>query len=53
MAQVRPFITGKEQLEGHWLPGLLALYTELEMWPAAARLLTHLCDRIDDHRSGA
>ncbi|MDP2773859.1 MAG: AAA family ATPase [Nocardioides sp.] len=53
LAQVRPFVTGEEQLEGHWLPGLLALYTELEMWPSAARLLTHLCDRIEDHRTGA
>lgn len=53
LAQVRPFVTGEEHLEGHWLPGLLALYTELEMWPSAARLLTHLCDRIEDHRTGA
>ncbi len=51
--QVRPFVTGEEPLEGSWLPGLLALYTELEMWPSTARLLTHLCDRIDDHRTGA
>lgn len=53
LPEVRPFVTGDETLEGHWLPGLLALYTELEMWPAAARLLTHLCARIDDHRQGA
>jgi DNA-binding CsgD family transcriptional regulator len=53
LAQVRPFVTGEERLEDHWLPGLLALYTELEMWPSVARLLAHLCDRIDDHRTGA
>lgn len=53
LAEVRPYVTGEEPLEGHWLPGLLALYTELEMWPATARLLAHLCDRIDDHRTGA
>ena len=53
LAQVRPFLTGKEHLDGHWLPGLLALYTELEMWPAAAPLLSHLCDQIEDHRTGA
>jgi DNA-binding CsgD family transcriptional regulator len=53
LAQVRPLITGTEDLAGHWLPGLLALYTELEMWAPTARLLTHLRDRIDDHRAGA
>ena len=53
LAQVRPFVTGDEDLSDHWLPGLLALYTELEMWAPAARLLTHLCERIDDHRAGA
>ncbi len=30
--QIRPLITGDESFEDHWLPGLLALYTELEMW---------------------
>ncbi|WP_231252290.1 ATP-binding protein [Nocardioides furvisabuli] len=53
LEEVRRFITGDEQLDGYWLPGLLALYTELEMWPSAARLLSHLCGRIDDHRTGA
>ena len=53
LEQVRPLITGDEDLAGHWLPGLLALYTELEMWAPTARLLTHLCDRIDEHRAGA
>ena len=51
--QVRPLITGDESYDDHWLPGLLALYTELEMSVPAARLLTHLCDRLDDYRSGA
>ncbi len=53
LAQVRPFITGEEAFEDHWLPGLLALYTELEMWSAADRILTHLCAQIDDHSMGA
>ncbi|MFI1239064.1 helix-turn-helix transcriptional regulator [Nocardia salmonicida] len=53
LEQVRPLITGAESFDDHWLPGLLALYTELEMWPPAARLLTHLCARLDDYRSGA
>ena len=51
--QVRSLITGDETLDDHWLPGLLALYTELELWEPAARLLTHLCDRLDDYRAGA
>ncbi len=51
--QVRPLITGDESFDDHWLPGLLALYTELEMFEPAARLLTHLCDRLDDYRAGA
>ncbi len=51
--QVRPLITGGEGFDDHWLPGLLALYTELEMFEPAARLLTHLCDRLDDYRAGA
>ena len=51
--QVRPLITGDEGFDDHWLPGLLALYTELEMLEPAARLLTHLCDRLDDYRAGA
>ncbi len=53
LEQVRPFITGDESLDDHWLPGLLALYTELEMLGPAARLLTHLRDHLDDYRAGA
>ena len=53
LAQVRPLVTGDEGLEEHWPPGLLALYTELEMWAPAARLLGHLTERIDDLRAGA
>ena len=53
LEQVRPLVTGDEGLKGHWVPGLLALYTELEMIEPAARLLTHLCERLDDYRAGA
>ncbi|MEV0685678.1 AAA family ATPase [Nocardia sp. NPDC050378] len=53
LERVRPLVSGNESFDDHWLPGLLALYTELEMWSAAARLLTHLCDRLTDHRFGA
>jgi len=41
---VRGFITGHEQPTEHWAPGLLALYTELDMADAAARLLSWLVD---------
>ncbi len=53
LEQVRPLVTGDEAFADHWLPGLLALYTELEMWAPAARLLSHLGERIEDHRAGA
>ena len=53
LEQVRPLVSGDESFDDHWLPGLLALYTELEMLEPAARLLTHLCDRLDDYRAGA
>ncbi|GGC56115.1 AAA family ATPase [Hoyosella rhizosphaerae] len=52
LEEIRSLITGEETLDDHWLPGLLAMYTELELWHPAARLLTHLCDRIDDYLSG-
>ncbi len=51
--QVRPLVTGAEGLDDHWLPGLLALYTELEMLVPASRLLTHLCGRLDEYSAGA
>ena len=53
LEQVRGLITGDESFEDHWLPGLLAVYTELDMPEPAARLLTHLCGRLDDYRAGA
>jgi DNA-binding CsgD family transcriptional regulator/tetratricopeptide (TPR) repeat protein len=48
---VRPLITGHEDLEGIWLPGLLALYREFEMWEAAAFVLTQLREELEVHRS--
>ena len=53
LERIRPLITGDESFDDHWLPGLLALYTELEMLEPAARLMTHLRDRLDDYRAGA
>ena len=48
---VRNIITGTEDLERHWPPGLLALYTALEMWEPASRVLQQLCERVDDYRA--
>jgi DNA-binding CsgD family transcriptional regulator len=53
LEQVRPLITGDESFDDHWLPGLLALYTEFDMVVPATRLLTHLCNRLDFYRAGA
>ena len=52
--QVRPLITGREQPAEHWAPGLLALYTELELDEPAARLLRWLLDEgLAVHRESA
>ncbi|MDH4016729.1 MAG: AAA family ATPase, partial [Actinomycetota bacterium] len=48
LEDVRPFITGEEDPDTHWAPGLLALYTALEMAEPAAALLTSLMDGITD-----
>ncbi|MGY1622713.1 AAA family ATPase [Geodermatophilus sp. SYSU D00965] len=41
---VRPLVTGEESPDGHWAPGLLALYTELGLDRAAHRVLRWLLD---------
>lgn len=41
---IRPLITGTEDVASVWLPGLLALYTELGMWEPAERALRVLLD---------
>ena len=51
LEQARDMVDGSEALDRHWLPGLLALYTALEMWEPASRVLRHLCDHLDDHRA--
>lgn len=54
LEEVRPFITGDEDPDSHWAPGLLALYTALEMSEPAAALLTALTDDITvDTRNSA
>jgi DNA-binding CsgD family transcriptional regulator len=44
VGQVRNLISGDERPEEHWAPGLLALYTELELPGPSARLLAWLLD---------
>jgi DNA-binding CsgD family transcriptional regulator len=44
VAAVRPLVSGEESPEGHWAPGLLALYTELQLDAPAARVLAWLLD---------
>ncbi|MGY1640925.1 AAA family ATPase [Geodermatophilus sp. SYSU D00703] len=41
---VRALVTGEEPPDGHWAPGLLALYTELGLDRAAHRVLHWLLD---------
>ena len=45
---VRPLITGEESPAQRWAPGLLALYTELELAQPAHRMLGWLLDRYND-----
>jgi len=42
---VRPLVTGQEQFAGRWLPGLLALYTELGLSDGMRRTLRALLAR--------
>lgn len=44
---VRSLITGHEDPDALWAPGLLALYTELQMVEPTRRLLVHQLDRIE------
>lgn len=48
---IRTLITGTEDPDSVWLPGLLALYTELGMWEPAARALRRLVDQVPHRRS--
>jgi DNA-binding CsgD family transcriptional regulator len=52
--QVRRLITGSEQPDAHWAPGLLALYTELGLDEPASRLLRELlADGLVRYRDSA
>lgn len=39
------FVDGSEKFAGRWVPGLLALYTELKCEPGMTRALNHLLNR--------
>lgn len=50
----RPHLTGDESFDGRWVPGLLALYTELELESGIRRALSHLLNRdLDAHTADA
>jgi DNA-binding CsgD family transcriptional regulator/tetratricopeptide (TPR) repeat protein len=51
LEQVRPLITGDEDPADHWTPGLLALFTELEMSEPASRALRAVADRLEAYRT--
>jgi DNA-binding NarL/FixJ family response regulator len=42
LEQFRPYLDGSEKFAGRWVPGLLALYTELGLEPGIRRALAHL-----------
>jgi len=45
LERFRPFFDGREAFAGRWVPGLLALYTELGVEPGIRRALKHLMNR--------
>ena len=48
LEQVRPLLSAIRESSGTWEPGLLALYTELELAQEASELLWQLLARIDE-----
>jgi DNA-binding NarL/FixJ family response regulator/tetratricopeptide (TPR) repeat protein len=45
LGRFRAFLDGRESFAGRWVPGLLALYTELGVETGIRRALDHLLDR--------
>jgi DNA-binding NarL/FixJ family response regulator len=45
LQRFRPYFDGRETLAGRWVPGLLALYTELGIETGMRRTLQHLLQR--------
>jgi DNA-binding CsgD family transcriptional regulator len=45
LGRFRPFLDGREVFAGRWVPGLLALYTELGVEVGIRRALQHLMNR--------
>ena len=43
--RLRAYVDGNESFNGRWIPGLLALYTELEIEPGIRRSLRQLLNR--------
>jgi DNA-binding CsgD family transcriptional regulator len=54
LGRFRPFLDGREAFAGRWVPGLLALYTELGVTLGIRRALHHLMNRdLADHTDEA
>lgn len=45
LGKFRPLLDGREEFAGRWVPGLLALYTELGIDTGTRRALRHLMNR--------
>ena len=45
LGRFRPFLDGRESFAGRWVPGLLAIYTELGLESGIRRALRHLMSR--------
>src|ERR1700728_2248135 len=45
LGRFRPYLDGREAFAGRWVPGLLALYTELGLETGIERALRHLMNR--------
>lgn len=54
LGALRPYLDGQETFSGRWIPGLLALYTELGVDNGIRRALRHLVSRdLRTHRNEA
>ena len=51
LERFRPYLDGSEAFAGRWVPGLLALYTELGLESGVRRALHHLLGRQLDARN--
>jgi DNA-binding CsgD family transcriptional regulator len=53
LESVRSLVSGDEPFRGHWVPGLLALYTELGLEAGMRRTLRHVLATLSDERTAS